>query len=90
MKKKANINELVWAKKDGYAKRQFTLQQLEAMGTDTPDGDSYDGWKVVAEAKEPKEVKEAKATVESKGVSGGKGDIGVPGEEYKPQTDEKS
>lgn len=60
MKKKANINELVWAKKDGYAKRQFTLQQLEAMGTDTPDGDSYDGWKVVAEAKEPKEVKEAK------------------------------
>lgn len=61
MKKKANINELVWAKKDGYAKRQFTLQQLEAMGTDTPNGDSYDGWKVVAEAVEPSEAKEAKA-----------------------------
>lgn len=87
MKKKANINELVWAKKDGYAKRQFTLQQLEAMGTDTPDGDSYDGWKVVAEAKEPKEVRENRdASVgKTKGVDFDQSKLGLP----VTKTDEK-
>jgi len=86
MKKKANINELVWAKKDGYAKRQFTLQQLEAMGTDTPNGDSYDGWKVVAEAKEPKEVKESKNG--PVGIVGDKGVAGPAGSDV-TKTDEK-
>lgn len=60
MAKQKNARELVWAKKDGYEKRQFTRQQLDAMGTDTPNGDSYDGWTIVEAAKKPDEVKTAK------------------------------
>lgn len=59
MAKKKNPQEKVWAVKDGYPKRQFTLQQLDAMGTD-PNGETHDGWKVVAATKEPDEVKASK------------------------------
>lgn len=82
MAKQKNINELVTVKKEGVGKRQFTRQQLEAMGTDTPHGDSYDGWKIVGETKEPKEVTQAK------GVSAGKGDKGVSPETVRAFYDE--
>lgn len=59
MAKKAEKNTgLVWAKKDGYDKRQFTMQQLEAMGEDSAGG--YDGWKVTQATKEPEEVTKAR------------------------------
>lgn len=60
MAKQKNLNETVWAKKAGYETRQFKRQQLEAMGTDTPGGDSYDGWVIVDAVKEPKEVTDVK------------------------------
>lgn len=64
MAKQNKTTELVWAKKDGYPKRQFTMQQLESMGTDTG-GKTYDGWAVVAETKEPDEVKQKKSATKT-------------------------
>lgn len=60
MAKEQSLSEYVWAEKDGYQRRQFTRQQLEAMGTDFPATDSFDGWKIVDAIKEPEEVKSAK------------------------------
>lgn len=59
MAKEKDLTELVWAEKDGYERRQFTRQQLNAMGSD-PGGNTFDGWKITQEAKEPKEVTAAK------------------------------
>lgn len=56
MAKQKNARELVWAVKDGFPRRQFTRQQLDAMGTD-PDGETHDGWAITEPAKEPEEVK---------------------------------
>lgn len=55
-----NTSEFVWAEKNGYPRRQFRLQNLQAMGTD-PGGQSYDGWKIVEKAKEPEEVSSFKS-----------------------------
>lgn len=61
MAKEKDLTELVWAEKDGYERRQFTRQQLNAMGSD-PSGNTFDGWKITQEAKEPKEVTAARST----------------------------
>lgn len=86
---KEEKSSLVWAVKDGYDKREFTEQQLKAMGTD-PGGKTYDGWKIVSAAKEPEEVTKAKrnASKQSKTVTNkndkdyvpGKGIPGIPGD----------
>jgi len=58
-KDKANAtSQTVTAVKDGYEPRTFTLQQLEAMGTD-PGGETYDGWKIVEKPTVPDEISEA-------------------------------
>ena len=54
-------NQTVTAKKEGYEPREFTLQQLEAMGTD-PNGETHDGWEIVSKPETPKELT-AKARV---------------------------
>lgn len=54
-----NQEELVWAKKAGHKKRQFTRRQLEAMGKDLNET-SFDGWEIVDEVEDPEEVKEAR------------------------------
>lgn len=45
-----NLEELVWAKKEGFAKRQFTRRQLSAMGDDV-NGSGHDGWHIVESVK---------------------------------------
>lgn len=55
-----NPNELVWAEKPGFPRKQFTRQQLSAMGEDEGEG-TFNGWAIVTQAPEPDEVKEAKA-----------------------------
>lgn len=54
-----NPNELVWAEKPGFPRKQFTRQQLSAMGDDEGK-DTFNGWAIVPEVQEPDEVKEAK------------------------------
>lgn len=57
--------ELVMAEKEGQTPREFTMLQLESMGTD-PGGKTYDGWKVTTKPKEPSEVTLAKQTTGGK------------------------
>lgn len=80
--------------KEGFESRKFTMQQLEAMGTDLG-GDSYDGWRIAEPIRIPDEVLQAQGKgkivgslkangyqsdeASSMGISGGKGDKGVPG-----------
>ena len=61
MEKSISLTQSFLCEKAGYASRPFTLQQLEAMGTD-PGGNSYDGWKIIDEPVRPSEVSKAKAT----------------------------
>jgi len=49
------INQTVTAQKEGYEPRDFTMKQLEAMGTD-PSGQTYDGWAIVDKPETPKEL----------------------------------
>jgi hypothetical protein len=81
MAKQHQLTELVWAEKDGHQRRQFTRQQLNAMGTD-PSGNTYDGWKITQAAKEPKEVTAAKAKTKASTADQSKGhdDPGPKGE----------
>lgn len=59
MEKVKDLNELVWAKKEGRPRRQFSRLNLQSMGQDDQ-GRYGDGWEIVDETEEPDEVKEAK------------------------------
>lgn len=62
MEKAKDLNELVWAKKTGRPRRQFTRLNLQSMGQDDQ-GRYGDGWEIVDETDEPDEVKQVKKQV---------------------------